>query len=158
MTTMNERKRILAAAIESDRLEIIAISNEQVQTANTLGDLSSERISAYDVAGNHRKEKYHSMARRKLRKLANLMGLTAKDYRLSTNKGGIAVCGETTLHTDTLYVQVSQSCMGKGHEILFRNCDGRKDYSGKRNHFAPAHRLDDVADFRDGLQRAGVLA
>lgn len=151
------RKQVLQAAIDSGRMEIIAIEADEVSRANTLGDLASEHIDAYSEAGAARKKKYHSIARRKLRKLANLLGLTAKDYRLDTNRGGIAVCGETTLHTDTLYVQVSQSCMGRGNEILFRKCNGRKDYGGARNHFAPAHRLDDVADFRDGLKRAGVL-
>jgi hypothetical protein len=151
------RRQQLEALIESGHAEIIAIDGDNVKRANTLGDLASERITAYDAAGEARKAKYHSMARRKLGKLANLLGLTAKDYRLDTNYGGIAGCGETTLHTESLYVQVSQSCLGKGHEILFRKCSDRGDYFGGTNHFAPAHRLDDVADFRDGLQRAGVL-
>ena len=158
MTTQaQQRKELLQAAIDSGRLEIIAIERDEVTAANTLGDLASEHINGYTETANMRKEKYHSLARRKLRKLANLLGLTAKDYRLDTNKGGPAVCGETTLHTDSLYIQVSQSCMGPGHEILFRRCNGRGDYCGDVNHFAPARRLDDVADFFDGLRRAGVL-
>lgn len=158
MTTQaQQRKQLLQAAIDSGRLEIVAIEADEVAAANTLGDLAAERIDAYSEAGHARKEKYHSIARRKLRRLANQLGLTAKDYRLSTNRGGIAVCGETTLHTDTLYIQVSQSCLGKGHEIMFRNVTSRTDYTGDHNRFAPARRLDDVADFLDGLRRAGVI-
>ena len=151
------RRAILENMIASGQMEIIEIDADEVSRANTLGDLAGQRIDAYSNVGAARKEKYHSLARRKLRKLANLIGLTAKDYDLRTNKGGIAVCGETTLHMDDLYIQVSQSALGRGHEILFRKCKGRKDYTGHHNHFAPAHRLDDVADFLDGLRRAGVI-
>jgi hypothetical protein len=151
------RRAILESQIEAGRLEIIELDQDEVNRANTLGDLAARHIDAYSNTGAARKEKYHSLARRKLRKVANLLGLTAKDYRLSTNRGGIAVCGETTLHMDKLYIQVSQSAIGPGREILFRNCDGRTDYCGKQNHFVPARRLDDVADFLDSLRRAGVI-
>lgn len=151
------RRAIIENMIEAGRLEIVEIDADDLKRANTLADLAGKHIDAYSNTGHARKEKYHSLARRKLRKLANLLGLTAKDYRLSTNKGGIAVCGETTLHTDSLYVQVSQSAFGRGQEIMFRKCDGRKDYCGGFNHFTSAGRLDDVADFADGLRRAGVI-
>lgn len=151
------RKQELRENMALCHAEVIAIEADEVKRANTLSDLAAERIDGYTEAGAARKKKYHSLARRKLRKLANELGLTSKDYRLGTNTAGPAVCGETTLHTDSLYIQVSQSCLGKGYEILFRKCDGRTDYSGGTNHFAPAHRLDDVADFRDGLRRAGLI-
>lgn len=151
------RRAMLEQMIEAGKLEIVEIDTDDVMKANTLADLAKKQINAYTNAGNARKNKYHSIARRKLRKFANLLCLTAKDYRLDTNAGGIAVCGETTLHTDTLYIQVSQSCFGVGNEIMFRRCNGRSDYTGKQNHFAPAGRLDDVADFREALNRAGIL-
>jgi hypothetical protein len=151
------RRAILENQIEAGRLEIIELDQDEVNRANTLGDLASKHIDAYSNTGAARKEKYHSLARRKLRKVANLLGLTAKDYRLSTNRGGIAVCGETTLHTDKFYIQVSQSAIGPGTEILYRKCNGRTDYSGGFNSFAPARRLDDVADFLDSMRRVGII-
>lgn len=157
MTTQaQQRKQLLKAAIDSGRAEIVAIERDEVAAANTLADLAAERIDGYTDAGHARKEKYHSIARRKLRRLANEMGLTAKDYRLDTNRGGIAVCGETTLHTDTLYIQISQHIFGRGSDIMFRRCNGRKDYCGRENNFVPARRLDDVADFLDTLRRLGM--
>ena len=158
MTTQaQQRKQILRAAIDSGRLEILHIEHDEVSAANTLHDLARERIQGYTETQHARKQKYHSLARRKLRKLANLMGLTAKDYRLSTNKAGPAVCGETTLHTDKLYIQVSQSSVGRGMDILYRRCNGRKDYTGAGNRFAPAKRLDDVIDFYDTLRAARLV-
>lgn len=152
-----QRKNALRDTMAAAVAEMAAIEADEVARANTLGDLAAAQINGYTDTAAARKAKYHSLARRKLRRLANLLGLASKDYRLSTNAAGPAVCGETTLHTDALYIQVSQSALGSGHEILFRRCKGRDDYSGAQNYFAPARRLDDVADFYDGLQRAGLI-
>jgi hypothetical protein len=48
----------------------------------------------------------------------------------------IAVSGEITLHADRLYVQASQPATGSDTGILFRSCEGRRDYIGGRNNFA----------------------
>jgi hypothetical protein len=154
---MNKREEFLRDQIADNIVELDCMAQLEVKNANNLGTLASVPIDAYSRAGDGRKIKYHRIAKRQLRLLAKALGLATSDYRLDTNKGGIAVCGETTLHTDTLYIQVSQSCLGPGHEIMFRQCEGRQDYGGKRNHFAPAHRLDDVQDFAEGLRRAGIL-
>ncbi len=151
------RKQVLQAAVDSGRLEIIHIENDEVKAANTLAGLASERITGYSESDHDRKEKYHKRARRQLGRLATLLGLKTDDYDLRLNRAGPAVCGETTLHTDTLYIQVSQSSLGRGHEIMYRRCKGRKDYSGGQNHFGPASRLDDVENFRDILHAARLI-
>lgn len=133
------------------------IKQDEVRQADTLAELAAVPIDAYTREGDARKLKFHHRAARQLRRLAKLIGLEGSEYDIHSNKGGIAVCGEVTLHTDSLYVQVGQSCLGPGHEIMFRKVEGRKDYSGDRNRFASAGRLDDVADFAEGLRRAGVL-
>jgi hypothetical protein len=79
---------------------------------------------------------FHSRARSQLRRVATALGLQPGDYDLRSNQGGIAVSGEITLHTDHIYVQASQSAMGHHSGVLFRNCKGRKDYSGGPNNFA----------------------
>jgi hypothetical protein len=48
----------------------------------------------------------------------------------------IAVSGEVTLHSDRLYVQVSQPATGHDSGILFRICEGREDYVGGANNFS----------------------
>ena len=83
------------------------------------------------------KRLFHSRARSQLRRLATARDLRPGSYDLRSNPAGIAVSGEITLHTDRLYVQVSQSVMGSANGILFRTCKGRKDYVGGPNNFAP---------------------
>jgi hypothetical protein len=50
------------------------------------------------------KRLFHNHARRRLFKLAEVLGFTAGMYDLRSNEGGIAVSGEVTLHADRLYV------------------------------------------------------
>jgi len=88
---------------------------------------------AYD---EHAKRLFHSRARSQLRRLATALDLSPGSYDLRSNRAGIAVSGEITLHTERLYVQVSQSVMGDANGILFRTCKGRKDYVGGSNNFA----------------------
>jgi len=56
----------------------------------------------------------------------------------------IAVSGEITLHHDRVYIQVSQPATGHDSGILIRRCQGRRDFTGERNHFASLSLLDDL--------------
>jgi hypothetical protein len=96
--------------------------------------------ASYDA---DRKRLFHSQARARLLELAAALGLEGGAYDLRSNQGGIAVSGEITLHGERLYVQVSQPATGSDTGILFRSCEGRRDYGGKsgRNHFASLDRL-----------------
>jgi hypothetical protein len=113
--------------------------------------LTSDRFDfrksvAYDA---NAKRLFHRRARRRLLDLAAALDLQPDDYDLRSNQGGIAVSGEVTLHADHLYVQVSQPATGSDTGILFRNCEGRRDYTGGRNNFASLdllHRPDGLAD------------
>jgi hypothetical protein len=97
------------------------------------------------VAGNdNAKRRFHSQGRAKLRALAELLALHKGSYDIRSNEGGPAVSGEITLHTETVYVQISQSCLGGGMGVLIRTCKGRKDYTGGRNHWLPLSALKDV--------------
>lgn len=88
---------------------------------------------AYDAEA---KRLFHGNARRGLLDLAQALGYRLGNYDLRSNQGGIAVSGEVTLHADRLYVQASQPATGNDTGILFRSCEGRRDYVGGRNHFA----------------------
>src|SRR6266851_1524123 len=91
------------------------------------------RPVAYDAEA---KRAFHGHARRRLKQLADALGLPPQSYDLRSNAGGIAVSGEVTLHADRLYVQASQSAMGHHCGILFRTCRDRRDYYGGPNNFA----------------------
>lgn len=104
------------------------------------------KSASYD---DTQKTAFHKEAKKQLKKLANELNFSAGSYDIRSNKGGIAVSGEVTLHHEDLYVQVEQSFMGNDRGILIRTCQGRKDYSGGANHFAALNLLDD--DNRDRL-------
>ena len=92
-----------------------------------------QKSVAYDAEA---KRRFHREARRQLLDLAAALGLEPGAYDLRANAGGIAVSGEATLHADRLYVQVSQPATRADTGILFRSCEGRRDYTGGCNNFA----------------------
>lgn len=92
----------------------------------------AHRGVAYDEAA---KKLFHSDGRKALKRLADALRLAEGSYDLRSNKAGIAVSGEVTLHGEDIYVQLSLGCMGPGREIMFRHVAGRKDYCGDRNHW-----------------------
>lgn len=89
------------------------------------------------------KTEAHNDAARILRSFArNVLGLKDDKFSVRSNKGGIAVSGEVTLHTEPLpecnygiYIQISQSSMGPGMSVLYRACKHRADYTGFRNYW-----------------------
>jgi hypothetical protein len=99
----------------------------------TSSDFDFRKPVAYD---GEAKRAFHNHARRRLKQLANALGLAPGGFDLRSNPGGIAVSGEATLHADHLYVQACQPATGDDTGILFRTCQGRKDYHGGSNNFA----------------------
>ena len=64
--------------------------------------LAQRSVSYNDTA----KKAFHQQAGRIAKALADALGYSKADYDLRHNQGGIAVSGEITLHSDTLYVQI----------------------------------------------------
>jgi hypothetical protein len=106
---------------------------------------------AYD---GEAKRAFHNHARRQLKQLAAALGLPPQSYDLRSNAGGIAVSGEATLHADHLYVQASQPPIGQDTGILFRTCQGRKDYHGGPNNFASLDLLNRPEDLARRIKEA----
>ena len=79
-----------------------------------------------------------------MRKCVPELALPPGSYDVRSNKAGIAVSGEVTLHHTAVYIQVGQFGMSSGHGILIRTCKGRKDYTGGANHFVALAMLDDI--------------
>lgn len=75
-----------------------------------------------------------------LRYVAVRMGLQPDQYEVRTNRGGIAVSGEVTLHADHVYFQLSQSCTGNTRQLV-RGCRSMKDYTGDANQWFLLHDL-----------------
>jgi hypothetical protein len=100
------------------------------------------RIVGRSVAYNEQaKADFHKGADHWLRKLAKALGYKKGDFDLRHNQGGIAVSGEITLHSDTLYVQFYQSSVGGPCRFLWRTVKGRKDYTGGQNQWGSYEEL-----------------
>lgn len=104
-------------------------------------ETTRQHIHAYDEASAANKEQFHRRGKALLRQIARDLGYASGSYDVRSNKGGIAVSGEITLHTDDLYVQFSCSAFGSELQILYRRCQHRRDYTGERNHFLPFQAL-----------------
>jgi hypothetical protein len=90
------------------------------------------------------KRRFHATARSRLKVLAHQLGLPPGSYDIRSNKGGIAVSGEITLHHDRAYIQVGQFGLSSGHGILIRTCNGPRDFTGGPNHFVALTLLNDI--------------
>lgn len=98
---------------------------------------SGRHHHAYDDEARVHKDEAHRVGLAALRAFAkDYLKLPKDSYEVRSNKGGIAACGEVTLHTDPfpgctagIYVQFCQSFQ----TILYRTVKGRKDFTGGVN-------------------------
>jgi hypothetical protein len=86
-------------------------------------------VSLTHARNRQNKARFHQLGRTILQRLARQLNLKACDRDIRSNQGGPAIMGEIILHTDEFYLQVSD------RGIMFRTCNGRRDYSGDVNHF-----------------------
>ena len=99
------------------------------------------RSCSYD---EQQKRRFHTTARSRLKKLAAELALPPGSFEIRSNRAGIAVTGQVTLHHTAAHIQVGQFGLSSGHGILIRTCKGRKDYTGGPNHFVALTMLDDI--------------
>lgn len=114
-------------------------------------------INAYTDKGAAAKVTLHTCGKTFLKALADDLGLHPDEYDLRSNKGGTAVSGEVTLHTEKLYVQLSEWLGSPGVSILYRACNGRGDYTGKQNHSTTILKLTTPETYRKFLQECKGL-
>ena len=106
---------------------------------------------AYD---GETKRAFHKHARRRLKELADALGLAPQNYDLRSDVGGIAVSGEVTMHADHVYVQACQPATGHDTGLMYRTCQGRKDYHGGPNNFASLDLLNRPQDLARRIKEA----
>ena len=119
--------------------------------------LLSRRINEYSDMGAARKHAFHKDGRRFLRRLAAAVGLPKGSFDVRSNLGGIAVSGEVTLHSDTLYVQLYESVCRSGVAVLYRRCRGRRDYCGEANFFVDPAALQDAERMEQFVRNLRIL-
>ena len=92
-------------------------------------------------SGHDFKARFHRVGKSVLRKVARDIGLDRAEYDIRSNKGGVAVLGEVTLHADGLYVVMGGSFFEQAGEVMYRTCRDRKDYSGGPNQWSTYDKL-----------------
>lgn len=113
------------------------------------------RLVQTDLGYNEEgKRQFHEQASGILYALADALGYKSGDFDLRHNQGGVAVSGEITLHSDTLYVQLSQSSLGPQAGFMWRTCSGRKDYTGRTNQWASWDSLLDLPALAEKMKQA----
>jgi hypothetical protein len=102
----------------------------------------SELIALINLQGkcsynDQNKQEFRRLGMKLARELRKELGLTeSADVRY--NAGGIAVSGDVTLHADNFYLQFNADGISSGLGIMYRHCNGRKDYgagTGTPNHW-----------------------
>ena len=86
------------------------------------------------------KAELRNAARGYYKKLGAELGVEGE---IRFNPGGSAVCGDAVFHADKFYINISQSGLGLP-EIMFRTCEGHKDYSGGQNNWLPIRKIEDL--------------
>lgn len=119
--------------------------------------LLAKDLNGYSEAAQARKVAFHKQAKKLLTEVASRLEVTGK-YRLDTNMAGIAICGETTLHTDHLYIQASDDSSGNGNRLLFRTCKSQKDFSGGPNNYISFSDLADESKQSRFLKQLKMMA
>ena len=81
------------------------------------------------------KETFHRLGRNVLKIVAFGMQLAPGSYEIRSNKGGIAVSGEVTLHGEHIYIQLGDGIDfgGAGKRFMYRYCKHNRDYTGGIN-------------------------
>ena len=98
------------------------------------------RCAKSDVSYNEEaKAKFLRDGKRVLRTIAKKLDLRPGSFDIRINPAGPAVSGEAILHSDQLYIMLSQSL--DGANFMFRSVRGRKDYTGGNNHWMPWDKL-----------------
>lgn len=117
------------------------------------------RVDGYSDASERAKAAFHRDGMSFLRKVASALGIPSTDYHLCSNKAGIAGSGEVTLHSDDIYIQLQESCMGSGISVLYRSCKSRKDYAGNQNNWVAniASLQDEDAQHRFVVSLQGLI-
>jgi len=91
-----------------------------------------------------KKEQFAKQGKVLLRRIAAKLELPKGSYDIRYNAGGIAVSGDVTLHSNSLYIQFSQSALGPDYGFMFRHVKSRKDYTGGRNNWMRWEQLLDL--------------
>ena len=80
------------------------------------------------------KKKFHRLGKKILKQLAQDLNLPAGSYEIRSCLGGPAIWGDITLHAERIYIKLMEPLyLGSAKRVMYRTCNGRKDYRGGSN-------------------------
>lgn len=95
------------------------------------------RLAKADLYDNAElKRQFYLDCRLILTWLASELGLEKGQYEIRYCKGGVAVSGDIILHSDDIYVSLSQSGLPSGMDFMWRTVKSRNDYRGNANQWS----------------------
>ncbi len=98
--------------------------------------------ATWDFGYNARaKEYFHREGKKTLREVAKRLGLVPGSFEVRSNQGGVAVCGEVVLHSDSLYINLSAEGHPSNRTFWFRRVSGRPAKRGERYFSGPNHHM-----------------
>ena len=90
------------------------------------------------------KQKFHRLGKKILKQLAQDLNLPAGSYEVRSCLGGFGVWGEIILHAERIYIMLREPLyLGSSKRVLYRTCNGRKDYGGGGNEWCSIDGLKD---------------
>lgn len=128
------------------------MKNQNLTIPKVLTNMPRDGIQGYTEEQHSQKVAFHAGAKKLLKDVAKELGLIPSDYRLTTNMAGPAVCGETVLHTESLYLILQDSFSDRGAaQIMYRTVTSRTDYQGGTNNFINVDHLCDESKLENWL-------
>lgn len=112
-----------------------------------------KNIDGYTYEDAQQKTSFHRAGQNFLKKVAAQLLLPNGSYDIRVCRGGPAVSGEVILHSDDIYIQLFESCLKPGVQVLFRTCYKRTDYTGDTNCFTSMVALKDGETYTGWLVR-----
>jgi len=116
---------------------------------------SSDFLGRFDTYADEAKRQFASKGKKVLKALAKEMRLPEGSYDIRWNPGGPAVSGDIILHGESIYVDLSQTCLGLDYGFMARNCKGRQDYTGGPNNWI---KWDELLNLHDLATKLSVIA
>jgi hypothetical protein len=97
-----------------------------------------QNLGDFNTRDDSEKKKFHTNAKKVLHEIGSRLGLSKSDFDVRSNKAGSASSGDITFHSDKLYITIGGVSVEK---VMYRSCNGRKDYSGGSNQWTTIDNL-----------------
>jgi len=115
----------------------------------------SSTIAHYESPNYIEKINIHKSSKKFLKELAlKVLGLAPGSFDIRSTKGGDGASGECALHGETIYIVICADFINSGHGVMYRYCNGRKDFGGGANQWTSLEKCqEDIKKFYEKIQK-----